>query len=326
MPQSSTPAGLSEIYQRGREKFDSGDLDGALVDFSAVASASGAIEAHIALAYTYLRLARSDEARQSVISVLEHLSAAMRRNEDVRSLCNTLGPLLSQLSGLPAALTAPFLRACGASVEAEPGEPPPLPPPRPPDEPSAPVAPAEGSSEECVHAKPEHERCLAAMEDAGAMPEGAAEETPFRSGDERAPVVCVCAALRDGDNQMVHEWVGQQLCSGMSHVLLRDQRRLSPPQAAVARWMLEPWVAAGQLTLLPHTDDEPPPAPSSASNESQAAAGAAGAAGARWARQLGASFAGEATGAAGAAGAARRRRRRPPRRSSWRSRRRCSSA
>ena len=171
MPQSSTPAGLSEIYQRGREKFDSGDLDGALVDFSAVASASGAIEAHIALAYTYLRLARSDEARQSVISVLEHLSAAMRRNEDVRSLCNTLGPLLSQLSGLPAALTAPFLRACGASVEAEPSEPPPLPPPRPPDDPSAPVAPAEGSSEECAHAKPEHERCLAAMEDAGAMPE-----------------------------------------------------------------------------------------------------------------------------------------------------------
>jgi len=142
------------------------------------------------------------------------------------------------------------------------------------------------------------------MDEAGAMPEGAAEETPFSSGDERAPVVCVCAALRDGNNQMVHEWVGQQLCSGMSHVLLRDQRRLSPPQAAVARWMLEPWVAAGQLTLLPHTDDEPPPAPSSASNESQAAAGAAGAAGARWARQLGASFAGEAAEAAGAADSA----------------------
>ena len=139
MPESSTPASLSDVYKRGRERFDRGDLDGALVDFSAVASASGAVEAHIALAYTYLRLARSDEARQSVISVLDHLSADMRRNEDVRSLCTTLGPLIPQLSGLPAVLTAPFLRACGASVEAEPSEPsepPPLPPPLPPGEPS----------------------------------------------------------------------------------------------------------------------------------------------------------------------------------------------
>ena len=285
-------ASLSDVYRRGREKFDRGDLDGALVDFLSVASASGAVEAHIALAYTYLRLAQSDEARQSVIRVLEHLRADMRRNEDVRSLCATLGPLIPQLSGVPADLAAPFLRRCGAPVEAEPSEPPsPPPPPSPPssprDEPSSPVAPPKGSSEECIqHAKPEHERCLAAADDAGAIPEEASEETPGSSSDEHVPVVCVCAALRDGDNRMVHEWVGQQLCSGMQHVLVRDQRLLTEPQAAVARWMLEPWVAAGQLTLLPHSDEHTPTS-SSVSNASHVAAGA------RWARQLGAESAEE---------------------------------
>ena len=77
-----------------------------------MASASGAIEAYIALSYTHLRLGRPAEARESVLAALTRASDGGSDEALWKSLCTTLAPLLPQVPELPADATAPLLRAC----------------------------------------------------------------------------------------------------------------------------------------------------------------------------------------------------------------------
>ena len=105
----------------------------------AVAAASDAVEAYIALAFTHLRLARVSEARQSVLAALQRAAAASHSAGEPhiwRSMCGSLMPLLAQVPDVPSAASAPLLRACSgggesSSLQDAPGDAP-LPPAGPP--------------------------------------------------------------------------------------------------------------------------------------------------------------------------------------------------
>ena len=251
----------------------------------AVAAASDAVEAYIALAFTHLRLARVSEARQSVLAALQRAAAASHSAGEPhiwRSMCGSLMPLLAQVPDVPSAASAPLLRACSgggesSSLQDAPGDAPLPPPPPPPPEPPVPL---KAASEECSETSAEHEGCFEAAREAGPVPPAGVDDEELRGAEDEdaLPAVCVCATARDGTNSLLYEWVEQQLCGGVGHVFLRDDRQLSATEAAVSRWMLEPSLRAARLTLLPPAPHVPDGA-SSAGEERE---------GARWARLSGA--------------------------------------
>ena len=87
-----------------------------------------------------------------------------------------------------------------------------------------------------------------------AAPDAPADPPPLVALGEAS----ICATIRDGTNAQLHDWLRLQGCAGARRIFLRDARSLDADAAAVARWMLEPFVEAGTLVLLDASAAAPP--------------------------------------------------------------------
>ena len=87
-----------------------------------------------------------------------------------------------------------------------------------------------------------------------ATPDAPADPPPLVALGEAS----ICATASSGTNAQLHDWLRLQGCAGARRIFLRDARSLDADAAAVARWMLEPFVEAGTLVLLNASAAAPP--------------------------------------------------------------------
>ncbi|KAJ1639367.1 hypothetical protein T492DRAFT_856886 [Pavlovales sp. CCMP2436] len=121
--------------------------------------------------------------------------------------------------------------------------------PPPGDAPHGPVASATpcdaergGVQQACVAAGEPPADILAAAAACAAIPPGDASSHSGAS-------LGVCAHASEGTNAQLYDWAQAQLCAGAVHIELRDARALDDDERAIARWMFQPLLDDGRLTL-----------------------------------------------------------------------------
>ena len=225
---------VNALYKRGYQRYNSNDLAGALSDFEAVAAASSAIEGVVALAFTRQRLDMREEAAAAVLLAAERAAAAARADAAVLpAFCEMTAQLLGSLRHVDDAVRS-IDDDCRQRRDAPPADEPPPPPPPPRPSPPPPLPPQ----------NPTQLPCDEAMD--AAAPDAPADPPPLVALGETS----ICATINDGTNAQLHDWLRLQGCAGARRIFLRDARSLDAAAAAVARWMLEPFVEAGTLVLL----------------------------------------------------------------------------
>ena len=173
----------------------------------------------------------------------ERAAAAARADAAVLpAFCEMTAQLLGSLRHVDDAVRS-IDDDCRQRRDAPPADEPPPPPPPPRPSPPPPLPPQTSTQLPCDEAMD------------AAAPDAPADPPPLVALGEAS----ICATINDGTNAQLHDWLRLQSCAGARRIFLRDARSLDADAAAVARWMLEPFVEAGTLVLLNASAAAPPP-------------------------------------------------------------------